>query len=135
MIIELFGDKYDRKLKREIPSKFKTSDEIVLEKGEYFNKEKITTNTGLIIFNKLIIERDFKDIVGYVNEPVNSGVLGDIEGKLAKALLNDKITPEQMAKYLNRIQWLSMQFHTMFCGSFTMPTLNRLKKLCKDVIS
>ena len=38
-----------------IPSKVKTSDTFVLEKGEYFNTEKVTTNVGLFIFNKFLL--------------------------------------------------------------------------------
>ena len=53
----LFADKLDNntlndKTPKIIPSKFNTYDEIDLKAGEYFNKENITTNCGLFIFNK-----------------------------------------------------------------------------------
>jgi len=115
-------DKETKKF-RVIPSKYKTYDTFTLEKGEYFNKEKITTNIGLFIYNKLIIEESFSDIVGYINTPINAKTHSGIEDKLSKALLTDKITVEDMAKYLNRTQWLGYQFNSIFSGSFTMKIL------------
>ena len=68
----LFADKLDNntlndKTPKIIPSKFNTYDEIDLKAGEYFNKENITTNCGLFIFNKFLIEPYFQKEVGYVN--------------------------------------------------------------------
>lgn len=114
------------------PSLIKTYDTFTLEKGEYFNKEKVLTNVGLFIYNKFIIETYFKDVVGYINTPITGDVHSDIEKKLSNALLNDVITPEQMADYLNRIQWLSKQFNSVFSGSFTMNTLKPIPAVVKE---
>lgn len=125
LLLNLFGDsskKANGKL-TVIPSRMKTFAEFVLEKGEYFNKERVTTTAGEFIYNKLIVERDFKEVLGYWNVPINGSVLGDIETLLSKALLNDRITVKAMNDYLNRTQWLSKQFHSVISGSFTMGTL------------
>lgn len=121
----------DKKFK-EIPSKIKTYDEFTLNPGEYFNKEKITTNVGLFIYNKFLIEESFSDIVGYVNTPVTSKVYASVESKLSDALLNDVITTEEFVKYINKLQWLAMQFNTVFSNSFTMKTLKPLPKVMKE---
>lgn len=134
LLVDLFGDKVkvvNRKVQH-IPSRIRTDDEFYLEKGEYFNTERIKTNAGLFVYNKLIIERNFKDVVGYVNKPVDKKVLNDIESKLSKALLNAKITVDQMVKYLNDTQWLAKQFHSVVSGSFTMNTLKPLPKIVKE---
>ena len=123
-------DKQTKKFKV-IPSKYKTSDTFTLEKGEYFNKEKIVTNVGLFIYNKLLIEDKFSDIVGYVNQPITAKVHSGVEDKLAKALLTDKITVEDMANYLNKTQWLGYQFNSIFSGSFTMKSLKPLPSVIK----
>lgn len=132
-ILENFADKssVDKTSKKfkTIPSKYKTYDTFTLEKGEYFNSEKVTTNLGLFIINKLLIEEDFSEVVGYVNTPINKKVLGEIENKLSKALLNDEITTQQMAKYFDRLQWVSKQFCSVFVGSFTMKTIKPLPKV------
>jgi hypothetical protein len=146
LLNDLFADKVDKspvKMKV-VSSKYSPQDEFVLEAGEYFNKEKVTTNIGLFIFNKLIIERELIKVLGYVNDPINKDVQGKMENKLSKALLNDEITVDDMVNYLNRTQWLAMQFHSVICGSFTMKTLkpsptvitmrNKLLKENKDKI-
>jgi hypothetical protein len=134
LLVDIFGDKSKKeggKVKI-IPSRMKTSDEFVLEKGEYINTERVTTNAGLFIYNKLIVEQDLSKVLGYVNTTINSGVLGGIEDKLSKALLNDEIPVEAMATYLNRTQWLSKQFHSVISGSFTMGTLKPLPSVIKE---
>ncbi|WP_289293974.1 hypothetical protein [Romboutsia ilealis] len=104
-------------------SRFSPDDEFVLNPGEYFNTTKVTTNVGLFIYNKYIIENEFEQVLGYWNTPIDKKQLGAIESKLSKALLNQKITMEQMVKYLDKTQHLSMSLHHVICGSFTMNTL------------
>ena len=134
LLVNIFGDrsKVENGKVKVIPSRMKTSDEFVLEKGEYINTEKVTTNAGLFIYNKLIVERELSQVLGYVNTPINSGALGAIEDRLSSALLLDQITVEVMASYLNRTQWLSMQFHSVISGSFTMGTLKPLPSVVKE---
>lgn len=132
LLLDLFADSYDKKTGTVSSSRIHTEEETMLEAGEYFNKEKVRTNAGQIIYNKLIIERDFGEVVGYVSKPINGKVLAEIEDKLSNALLNDKITTKQMADYLNRTQWLAMQLHTVISGSFTMPTLKPSKKVMAE---
>ena len=134
LLVDLFGDKCETKngKVRVIPSRFNPYDEFVLEKGEYINTETITTSVGKFIYNKLIVERELVKVLGYVNDTINSGVLASIEDKLSKALLNDEITVDDMVKYLNRTQWLAMQFHTVISGSFTMGTLKPNPKVVKE---
>lgn len=113
------------------PSRMKTYDTFTLKKGEYFNTEDITTNVGLFIFNKFLIEESFSKVVGYVNTPVNAKVQKSIEGQISQALLDDKITVPEMVKYLNKLQWLSKEFNAVFSGSFTMKTIKPVPKVMK----
>ena len=114
-----------------VPSKIKTYDTFTLKKGEYFNTETITTNVGLFIFNKFLIEESFSKVVGYINTPVNAKIQKNIEAKISQALLDDVITVEEMVKYLNKLQWLSKEFNSVFSGSFTMKTLKPVPKVMK----
>jgi len=129
LLVDLFADKVEKKEingKTQIvhkPSRIKTYDTFELKKGEYFNDKDIVTNAGLFIYNKLIVEKRLKDVLGYVNETIDKKVLGKIEDKLSKALLNDKITVDDMVDYLNKTQWLAMKFHPIVTSSFTMNTL------------
>jgi len=115
----------------QVPSKIKTYDTFTLKKGEYFNTETITTNVGLFIFNKFLIEESFSKVVGYINTPVNAKIQKNIEAKISQALLDDIITVEEMVKYLNKLQWLSKEFNAVFSGSFTMKTLKPVPKVMK----
>lgn len=114
-----------------IQRKINTYDTFDLKKGEYFNTENITTNVGLFIFNKFLIEESFSDIVGYINTPIDAKVHKGLEKKISNALLNDKITVDQMVTYLNKLEWISKQFNTIFAGSFTMKTLKPIPKVMK----
>lgn len=115
----------------QVPSKIKTYDIFILKKGEYFNTETITTNVGLFIFNKFLIEESFSKVVGYINTPVNAKIQKNIEAKISQALLDDVITVAEMVKYLNKLQWLSKEFNAVFSGSFTMKTLKPVPKVMK----
>lgn len=111
---------------------YNTNDTFYLEKGEYFNTEKVLTNVGLFIYNKLIIEGQFEDVLGYHNIPISDKVHKGIEEKLATALKYDKITPEQFANYLNRVQWLGLQFNAIIAASFSMKTVVPVKKVMDE---
>ena len=116
------AEKVDGKLKT-IPAKMKTNDTFILEAKEYFNKERVLTNVGLFIFNKFFIEESFQDVIGYVNTPIDAKVESEIEKKLSVALLNDVITVDEMVTFLNKLQWLAMQFNSIFSSSFTMNSV------------
>ena len=132
-LVELFGSKMTKKngkVERK-SSRFESTDSFQLSKTEYFNEKDITTTVGRFVFNKIIIERELIGVLGYINEPITGGHLSKIDDKLSKALLQDKITTEAMANYLDRLQWLSMQAHTMLCGSFTMGVLKPIPEMQK----
>lgn len=131
--MELFADhvkKVDGKVV-EVKSRFEPHDYFRLNAGEYINKETIITTVGSFIFNKFIIEPRFAEHLGYNNEVINSDGLKDLENKLSKLLLEDKITTTDFADYLNRIQWLGMQFHEPLAASFTMRGLKPIPKVIK----
>lgn len=134
LLLNLFADTTSKENNKMAvkASKIRTFDEFDLKPNEYFNKDKVHTNAGLFIYNKLIVERDFKDVLGYINTTIDGDVLSSIEDKLANSLLNDRITVEQMVNYLNRTQWLGMQFHSVIAGSFTMKTLKPIPKVITE---
>jgi len=134
LLVDLFSDRVERQNGKVVILKPKVNinDRMILKSGEYFNEKQITTNPGLFIFNKLLVERNFKNVLGYVNEPIDKKTLGKIEAKLSVALLDDVITPEQMVKYLDDLQWLSMKFHSVVSGSFTMNSLKPRPNVIKE---
>lgn len=135
---DISSGKFHPTIKR---SKFNTFDEFVLEKGEYFNTERITTNCGLFIFNKFLIEPDFQKIVGYVNFEITKKGLSKIDDKIMTALLLDESGDISRAyiNYLNRLCWFAFALHTQICASLNLRTIEPLpevtalkKKLLKE---
>ncbi len=68
------------------------------------NKNQFTTTLGLFIFNKFFVEDELIHVLGYVNETVGDDMFSDINKKLSYALLEDRITVQQMKTYLNKTQ-------------------------------
>lgn len=114
------------------PPKYNTKDTFYLEKGEYFNTEKVLTNVGLFFYNKIIVEGDLEKVLGYINTPINKKVHNGIEGKLARALKNDVISQETFITYLDSVQWLGMQFHSIIAPALTLETITPNKKVIAE---
>ena len=131
--MRLFADhvqKVDGKI-IEVKSRFEPHDTFLLRKGEYINDKDVVTTVGSFIFNKFIIEPRFAEHLGYNNEVINADGLKSLEEKLSKLLLDDKITTDDFGDYLNRIQWLGMQFHEPLAASFTMRGLKPVPSIVK----
>ena len=131
LLFELFGDTakvVDKKVIKE-KSRYSFQDTFDLKAGEYINKTDVTTNCGLFIFNKIVVERELVDVLGYLNNPINKGELGRIDGLMAKALLVDKIDTTIMMNYTNRIQWIGMKLNSLITVSFTPDTFKPLPKV------
>lgn len=114
-----------------IPSKFNTFDEMVLTPDDYFVKEKLTTNCGLFIFNKFLIEPYFQEEVGYVNFEITKKGLGKIDDMIATAIMLDE-TGEEVRKYIeymNRLCWLAFTLNTQICSSLSLRTAKPLPKV------
>ena len=131
--MSLFADhvrKVDGKIVEE-KSRFEPTDYFQLKAGEYINRTDIETTVGTFIFNKFIIEPLFTEYVDYVNWELTDGGLGKLEGILSELLLEDKIDTTMFGDYLDRVQWLGMQFHEPLAASFTMRGLKPLESVVK----
>ena len=113
-------------------SRFEPQDVFTLKKGEYLNNDTIETTVGSLIFNKFIIEPRFSKVMNYNNEVINSKGLSKLESKLSELLKDDKITTEDFADYLNRLQWLGNKLHEVIASSFTMRGMKPVPKVIKE---
>ena len=132
LLMNLIGDTEKKK------SRMNTYDTFILKAKEYTNKTQVETNVGLFIYNKYILE-PVSHVIPYMNTPVDSKQLKEIESILSKALLTDKITQDDYVDYLNKTQWLGLRLHAVLSGSFTLNTFRpnpkviaRRDKLFKD---
>lgn len=132
--MDLFADKVTKDSNGNIKikeSRFEPTDEFDLKAGEYINRTDVNTTVGLFIFNKFIVEPVFSKFIDYVNFTIDDKGLGKFEGMLSQLLLTDEITTADFADYLNRIQWLGMQFHEPLAASFTMRGMKPVDKVIK----
>lgn len=132
LISKLFGDTYDKKQRKVIPSRMKPTDTLTLKAGECMAKAPVKTTAGRVIFNKIISQPAFGDIFGYVNMVINKGGLASLEEMFSQALMDDKITTDQMMKYFDNIQWLGANANHILTPSFTMKTLTPLKNITDE---
>ena len=133
LIINLIGDRskvVDGKVVTTKP-RFKVNDTFTLNANEYINKEKVVTTVGRFIYNKIVIEPSVSEVTGYVNVTIDKKELSKLENLISKALLNDKITSEQMVAYLDRNQWLGLQFNSILATSFSENIVIPNKKIIK----
>ena len=96
------------------------------------NKKKFWTTVGIWIFNKWFIENDLFDIFGYINKTMDGDQLSDIDQALSYALMEDRITVDQLKRYLMKTQF-TMQFVSILAPNYseellTITTLINKKK-------
>lgn len=123
-------------------SRFKRTDTFILKKDKYPKLEKdIKTSIGNFLVNLALFEKNENLInaVGYVNKRFSSGTVGEIEGKLSEALINDKINTKDLIVYLNNIQFFGFSLSDVFCASLSEKTvfmskniINEKKRLLKE---
>lgn len=133
LLVDWFGSISDnsktKNYKKNEP-KFHPSDKLILNTNEYFNKEKIETTLGRLVFNKIIVEGcHLENILGYINNELTTKNYKAIDRKIADALVDDLITIDTMYNYVNTRDWLGFELHPIVTASFTPGVL----KLPKEV--
>ena len=96
-MMENFGEFGDKK-------KYNTYDIIQVPPGTYGpegkkNKNTFSTTLGIYIFNKVFIEPHLFDLFGYINKPITKKIYSKLNQKIAYALLEDKISLDDMKDY------------------------------------
>lgn len=143
-LVEWFGDTVnmeteDNKENRATnikKSKYNPTDTLTITHKEYPLVEgTVQTTLGRLIYNKLIVEGvGLFDVLGYVNYVLDDSGNGKVERAVTTALKDDKMTVDQMYKYVDTRDWLGLQLHGVITTSFTPsivkvpPSVKKLKK-------
>lgn len=133
-LIDIFSDRYDATQTKIIKSKFNTYDEFVLKKGDYPSiKEDVLTNCGLFITNKFLFEKDWVGVIGYMNTPMDKSQIQRIDNTLAATVLEDETgeIQKKYIKYLNKLTWLELTFHTEICSTLSLKSSKPLPEIQK----
>ena len=102
----------------------------ILCKGKKTNKNTFTTTVGRWIYNKYFIEPHLFDILGYVNTNLTKGEQGKINEKLSYAVLEDKISVEDLKDYIMKTQFFQ-PFVNIYSPSYTLDMLLVTKSIQK----
>lgn len=121
LIIELLG-KFNGK------RRFEPFDYIKIPPNSYGsdkkkNKNEFTTTVGLWIFNRLCIEKELFNIIGYVNTTVDDDKFNDIKTRLSYALLEDDIQLDALKHFLLKSQ-IMMKLTTVLAAHYTDDILS-----------
>ena len=107
-------------------------DILVVPVGHYHNnKNKFTTTVGLWIYNILFIDsNNLFDELGYITNTINSKMYGKLNQKLSYALIEDRITTDQLARYLETTQF-TMPLETVLTPNHSQEMLTCSNKISK----
>lgn len=113
--------------------KYQPYDLITIPAGKYGkegkkNKKPFLTTIGIWVFNKVFIEKDFFDIFGYINKTIDKKILGNINKKLSYAVIEDKITLDQLKRYIMKTQKFQPYSNILSC-SYTDNLLLSTEKI------
>ena len=126
VILDMFGD-FGK------GPKFNPYDPLTVPIGTYGrkgkqNKEPIHTTVGLWIFNRVFIENELLDEVGYINYTLTKKKFRALENTLSYALLEDRITLDVLKNFINKSQKF-MSYVSIISPSDTLKLV-----LCADPI-
>ena len=88
--------------------RFNTFDTFKLPKGRLFNEEAIETTIGRYIWNFFVIPEEYLKKFGYQNLVFDKKGTSNLEKRLANMLLNDEISSDDYAGYLDRAEWITL---------------------------
>lgn len=111
-------------------SKFNTTD--IIDIKVPYNDFKGKTTLGRLLYNKIVFEQSgLSEVFGYINKEINKGANSDIEKTIANYTKEDKVTVDQLYKYIDCRDWLGLQLHAVITTSFTVNTLKRPPEVTK----
>ena len=94
------------------------------------NKNWFTTTVGIWFFNIWFIDKELFHIFGYVNENINKKKFGKMNRQLSYALIEDKITIDELKRFLEKSQHI-MSFEIAISPNMDEELMTITKKLNK----
>ena len=94
------------------------------------NKNKFTTTVGLWVYNIYFIQNDLFNVFKYISYTINKKEFGKLNKTLSRALIEDRITVDNMERYLMKTQKI-MPFVSILCPGYSLKMLESSKALAK----
>ena len=99
--------------------RFNTFDTFIMPTNHLFNSKTLTTTVGRYLFNFYVIPDEYLKKFGYQNIVFDKKSVGAFEDRLANMLLDDKISTDKYAQYLDYAEWM-----TLGISYFISPTMD-----------
>lgn len=99
-------------------ARFNTYDKFTMPQGVLGVKAPVQTTIGRYIFNLVALPEEYIKKHGYQNSTLTKKDISRIENQMASMILDDEMTTDEYAKYLDRTEWL-----TMGMAHFLSPTM------------
>ena len=132
-LVQMFGDVITPDPTMIETPKFDVTDILELSAAESPTKKAMTTTVGRYTFYMVCIVRaGMAEAIPYQNYCIDDGGYKKVESIISQALLDDKITTDNMIKWINYRDWLGLQLHAVVCTSFT-PNIIKAPKEVKEL--
>ena len=107
------------------PAHISLRDVFVLEAGEFINTEKVTTNVGKYLFNKLIIEGTVESCIPghYYNKTFTKSSWGEIAEWISHDIMEGKLDTDHLVQYLKKFEFYGLKLVACLSPSFTEAVL------------
>ena len=139
LLEEMFAAYYDKASKEYKESNYETTDEIILTNKEYphIREPKIETTLGTLAFNRHVLEGSHCiQHIGFQNYPIDKEGLNKLDRMINVLLIQDKITPQELALYIDRRDQFGFWFNAFnsaaLSASLVRPMVDVNKK--KDML-
>ena len=117
---------------------FKCNDILELPANLSPTKQKIETTVGRYVLYRWVIEfNGLSDIVPFFNYVITDKKFGAIDKMISSALLSEKITTDDMVKWIDTRDWIGLQMHAIITTSFSPAVLDtdpEVRKLREKLI-
>lgn len=123
-ITKMFGTTATKKDGKIIytPPHFKQNQIVNLAKDEYINHDPVQTNIGLILFNKLLIEKTIEGLVpnGYWNIPLDKKAFGKLFDIISDGVLYGNISTDTLTSFLKAYEFWGLKLVNVFSPAYTL---------------
>ena len=122
LLKSLFAFNFNEETKEDT-CRFLPNDRFTLNKNAFYNANQLDTTIGKYIFNLFILSPKVLELIGYHNAPITKKGFGKLQDEMSRLLLEDKITTDDVADYIDRCQWLGFRISRFMLPSATQQLL------------
>jgi hypothetical protein len=119
---------------KDVPPRINYLDKFTLPEGKMGNDKAITTTVGRYFFNMFVFSPNIIKHLGYVNKAFDVKTVRSLNEKIVALLLDDVITTEDIAIYIDKMNWFGFSCSYYFSSTINtgvlieLPAIKKAKK-------